>query len=711
MDTTLTMTRRAALAGGTLLGGALVVPLTAACAVTPAARELAASPWLAVTAAGKVALALPKTEMGQGILTAITMIVAEELAVAPADVDVTIPDGDAARFAPVGQGTGGSSSIRELWQPLREAGAKARVALVRAAAAQWKVAEAECRAEQGAVIHAASKRVLPYAALVPAAAAAPLPADATPLPASAFRVLGKPVRRLDGGAKARGQAEFGIDVIVPGMKYAAIAHAPAFGGALGAVDEAAAKAVPGVLALVRDPDALIVVATNTWAARQGLAAAAPRWTAPAAVAGTQHAAITGAIASALDKPGFVAVEKGDVAAARTGAAKTVTADYHQAFLAHATMEPGNCVAHVKDGACEIWTGSQVPSSARETAAKALGFPLEKVTLHNRLMGGGFGRRLETDMVSRAVKLAARVPWPVKLTWSREQDMAHDWYRPAYIDRFQVALDSGGKPIAWEHKIAGSSIMARLMGPKFAGVDEDVVDEMKTPLYDAPARKVTFQQSESLVPTSWWRGVGPLRTAFAVECLVDELAHAAGHDPLQYRLDLITDPRARAVLEAVRTRSGWGAGGDKAAGTGMGVAVIHNWDTYMAAVAAVSVGPDKQIVVRKVTIAVDCGQVINPSGIAAQIDSGVIFGGSAALWGEITIAGGAVEQSNFHDYRVMRMAECPLIETMIVESGAKPGGMGEPPCAVIGPALANAVFAATGKRVRNLPLQKGLEALA
>lgn len=701
------------------LAGALAVPVVAgpartlaAASAAPAAagKGLAANAWLGVGADGKVTLALPKTEMGQGILTALAMIAAEELAVAPGDVAVTIADGDADRFAPISTETGGSTSIRELWQPLREAGAKARVALVQAAAAKWQVPAAACQAQAGAVVHKPSGKVLPYAALVAAAAVAPLPADAPVLPASAYSVIGRNLRRLDGGAKARGKAEYGIDVVVPGMKFAAIQRSPVYGGTLTAVNEAAARAVPGVDAVVKVADALYVVASNTWAARQGLAAAAPTWAADPARKSARHADILAAVAQGLDKPGTVAIDNGDLAKARAAAAleggRSFTADYHQAFLAHATMEPGNCVAHVKDGACTIWTGTQVPAAARSVAAKALGLPLDKVTVHNRLMGGGFGRRLENDLIERAVELAARVPWPVKLTWSREEDMAQDWYRPAYADRFSIALDAAGKPVAWEHKIAGSAIMARLLGDKFNGIDDDVVDGMTTPLYEVPARKVTFQQVESLVPTSWWRGVGPLRTAFAVESVVDELAHELGRDPIEYRLALITDPRARHVLETVRALSGWGT--KPPAGTGLGVAVLHNWGTYIAAVAEVAVGADKQIALRKVTVAVDCGQAINPSGIRAQIDSGVLFGGSAALYGEVTFDGGAAGQSNFHDYRVLRMNEAPRIETTLIASTETPGGMGEPPCAVIFPALGNAVFAATGKRLRTLPLQKGLE---
>jgi len=702
-------TRREVLIGSGVVTGSLVIPMALGAGRSKAAGvpSVAGNAWLGVNADGHVTLAMPKTEMGQGILTTITMIAAEELAVKPDDVIVTIADGDAARFAPIDQGTGGSTSTREVWLPLRTAAAKARVALVMAGAKQWGVPLAECDAHDGAVVHTASGKVLPYAALVAAAAAAPLPTDAPLRPASSYTVIGKSHKRLDGDAKARGVAEYGIDVFVPGMKFAGLQVSPVFGGKLANVDEAAARKVAGVTGVIRGDDVVYIIGDNTWAVRQGIAAANAQWTADPKLSGTQHAQIISAVTAALDKPGFVALTSGDLDVSRKGAAHRFSASYTQPFLAHATMEPANCVAHVHDGECTIWTGTQIPSDARKAAATRLGLPIEKVTVHNRLMGGGFGRRLEADMVERCVDLAKQVPFPVKLIWTREEDTAHDWYRPAYADRIDIAVGADGKIAAWEHKIAGSSIMARLMGGAFKGIDDDAVEGAISPIYPAAARKVTFQQQESMVPTSWWRGVGPLRSAFVMESAVDELAHSLNADPIAWRLAHIDDPRAKAVLENVRDKSGWA---DKpAAGTGRGVAVIHLWETYMAAVAEIEVDKDHQITVKRVTVAVDCGQAINPSGVLAQIDSGVIFGSSAALYGEITIANGRVEQSNYNDYRVLRMNEAPVIHTTLIESHEKPGGMGEPPNAIIFPALANAVFAATGKRVRALPLQKGLEA--
>lgn len=697
MNRDLNLSRRGMLAGTAALGAALVVPLGrgAGAVDLPA---LAANGFLSITAAG-VELALPKTEMGQGVYTSLAMLVAEELGVAAQQVSITIPDGNAARFAPIDQGTGGSTSIRELYKPLRQAAANARAALVGAAARQWGVGADACDLAGGMVVEAGGGRRLPVGALIAAASAAPLPKDAPPR-AGALKVIGKPTRRLDSLAKVTGAAQFGIDVRLPGMKVATLAQCPIFGGTLAGLDEAAALAVPGVVRIVRGKDVVYVVADHYWAALQGYNAANPQWQAPAQPA--EHAAVLADIAAALDQPGFEAKSSGDLPAARKAQARAYSATYTQPFLAHATMEPGNCTVHIKDGACEIWAGSQVPGQARDDAAKALGLPPEKVTFHNHLMGGGFGRRLETDMVVRAVELARQLPYPVKLVWSREEDVQHDTYRPAYADRITAALDANGKPLGWEHKIAGSSIMARLLGPAYKGVDEDAIEGAHVTPYALSAHRVTFQQAESAVPTSWWRGVGGLRSCFVVESFVDELAHAAGADPLAYRLSLITDPRIRAVVETVRAQSDWGAPLPK--GQGRGLAVLSLWGTVIAAVVEARVG-DGDVAVPRVTMAVDCGVVINPLGVAAQVESGAIFGLSAALYGEVTVKGGRVEQSNYHDYRILRLHEAPRIATHILPSQADPGGMGEPPCAVMAPALANAVFAATGKRIRDLPVAK------
>ncbi|MBN8831496.1 MAG: xanthine dehydrogenase family protein molybdopterin-binding subunit [Sphingomonadales bacterium] len=681
-------------------------------AATTAPADFKPNALLTIDGTGQIALALPKTEMGQGVYTSLTMLVAEELEVAPQAIRVDIPRGESGLFGKLDQGTGGSTSIRECWEPMRQAAANARAALVDAAAARWKVPASECRAQAGSVVHAASKRTAPYGALVAAAAALPVPEKA-PLKTAAdgFKVIGKPQRRLDSRAKVIGTAEYGIDVRLPGMKVATLAQSPVFGGKLGAADEDAAMKVKGVRKVVRLPDAVAVVADHYWAARKGLEALAPSWEDGANAVATQ-AAIVSSYAEAAQQPGNAAMGKDGIdaatlAKAMEGAVKRVSAVYEQPFLAHAAMEPGNCVVHVKDGGCEIWTGTQVPGSARDEAAAALGVPVEKVVLHNRLMGGGFGRRLEADYILRTIEVAKQVDAPVKLVWSREEDMQHDLYRPFYHDQIEAGLDAEGKPVAWNHKITGSSIMARLYPKYFKGVDADAVDgSVKTP-YTLPAQMVEYVRHESAVPTSWWRGVGGARSAFVVESFVDELAYVAGKDPLAYRRALASDPRAQAVLDLVAEKSGWAK--PAPAGRARGVALIHTWDTYMAQVVEVEKDAENGVRVVKVTAAVDCGQPINPLGIEAQVEGGIVFGITAALFGEVTIANGRIEQSNFHDYRMLRISEAPAIATYIVPSDQKAGGMGEPPVATIMPALANAVFALTGKRIRKLPIAKALTA--
>lgn len=703
MTTLTSASRRGFLVGSAALAGALVVPLHRALSAAPA--PLAANGYLAVLRDGQVSLALPKTEMGQGIMTALTMLVAEELGLAPTAVAVSIPPADKARFAPVDTTTGGSTSIRELWKPLRQAAANARAALVGAAARTWKVAPDGLTLADGAVVNPANGQTLPFARLVPEASAH-VPTDAVPLPASAWKVIGKDTRRLDSADKVRGKARFGIDVAVPGMKIATLAQSPVFGGKLAGHNAAAARAVPGVADVVALDDCLFVTADSLWTAKKGLEAAAPTWN-EGANAGLSQAQVDAALTAAVAKPGVTAKAEGDLATARAGAARTVDALYHQPFLSHATMEPGNCTAHVTPQGVEVWTGTQVPSDARAAAARVAGVAEDKVQLHNFLMGGGFGRRLETDMVERTVSLAAKVPYPVKLVWSREEDIQHDMVRPAYADRISASLDKSGKVVAWEHRIAGSSIMARLLGDKFNGVDDDAVDGAIAPLYPAQARLVTFSRVESAMPTGWWRGVGGLRNTFVIESFADELALAAGQDPLAWRLAQIANPRAKAVLQKAASEAGWGKALPK--GEGLGLAVLHIWDTCLAAVAHVKVGADKQIVVPEVTVAVDCGPAINPLGVKAQVEGGVIFALSAALYGGATLDKGRIAQSNYHDIRVLRMNEAPRVACHVMPTDNAPGGMGEPPAAVIAPAVANAIFAATGKRVRQVPLQAGFEA--
>lgn len=698
------MMRGAALGATVLL---LEVKLTGG-AFASEAEGFASNPFVGLAEDGTVSLFLPKSEMGQSVYTALAMLVAEELELDPAAIAVTLPPGDAGRFGEITQDTGGSTSIREVWQPLRQAAADMRAALTEAAARRWQVVPEQCSAEGGAIVHSATGRRLTYSELAAEAAAAPLPSK-TPLKLpSEFRVIGQSTKRLDAPAKVRGEATYGIDVRVPGMKIAALAQSPTIGGKLGAIDESAAMKVAGVRQIVRLDDAVAVIADHYWAAKKGLDALAPQWLAGPNES-LDQSALVGAITNSLAAEGAFAVKQGDVDAALRSAAQRVEATYDQPFLAHAAMEPGNCVVEVRAGSCEIWTGTQIPGSAREQAGTVLGLSAEKVTLHNYTLGGAFGRRLEADMILRALQIGRQVDGPVKIIWSREEDIQHDIYRPYYQDRLVAGLDINGRPVAWQHRIAGSSIMARLYPKFYEGVDSDAVEGAQTTLYGINAREVEWVRQESPVTTGWWRGVGGLRSAFAVESFIDELASTAHADPLAYRRSLISDERALAVLDLVSEKSDWGRATPQ--GTGRGVAVLNIWETYVALVLEVMVKADGELKIPRAVMAVDCGQPVNPAGIRQQLESGVIFGLSAALFGEITFAGGKVEQSNFHDYRPLRMDECPAIESHIVKSSASPGGLGEPPAAVVAPALVNAVFAGTGKRIRALPVVKALAAEA
>lgn len=719
MDDCSILSRRGMLRGALATIPPLIIGIrfgTAAAAVSGMADAVRSAQFvpdalLAIGSDGLVALELPKTEMGQGVYTSLTMLVAEELEIAPSAIRVDIPKGEEGRFDKISQETGGSTSIRECWEPVRQAAANARAALIGAAAQQWGVRLADCRVEHGEVLHPASKRSAAYGTLVRAAADRPIPYGTPLKPASAFKVIGKPLRRLDAPAKVRGEAEYGIDVQLPGMKVATLAQSPVFGGKLENIDEAAAKQVKGVRQIVRLPDAVAVIADHYWAARKGLEALGPTWSEGTNATASQES-IVAALAEAAKGKGVPATAESGANAAKidkalAGAARRIAAVYEQPFLAHAPMEPGNCVVHVKDGGCEIWTGTQIPGAARAQAAAFLGVAPDKVVLHNRVMGGGFGRRLEADYILRALEVASQVEGPVKLIWSREEDLQHDLYRPCYHDSLEAGLDSSGKPVIWKHKITGPSIMARLYPDNFKGLDEDAVEGAASTPYELAAHHVAFVRQESLVPTSWWRGVGGARSAFVVESFIDELAHAAGADPLVYRRSLISDPRSRAVLDLAAAKADWSKPAPP--NRARGIALIHLWGTYMAHVVEAEKDGENGVRVVKVTVAVDCGLPINPLGIAAQVEGGVIFGLTAALFGEVTIANGRVAQSNFDNYRLMRISEAPTIATHIVPSDQPVGGMGEPPVAAVIPAVANAVFALTGKRIRKLPIAKILSA--
>jgi isoquinoline 1-oxidoreductase subunit beta len=663
-----------------------------------------------------ITLVMPKVEMGQGTYTSLPMLIAEELEVDLAAVTLEAAPPDPAVYgfavdpsAPEGierdQSTGTSLSIIQCWTPLRQAGASARLMLLQAAAQRWRVPVATCQAQRGEVTHAASGRRLTYGALAAAAAALPVPV-APPLKAAKdFRLIGRATPRRDTPGKVDGSALFGIDARPPHSKVALIALSPVEGGSImEPLASAAALAVRGVRQVVNEGDVIAVVADDTWAAMQGMRALAPRWN-DGANAAVQQAAIVADLEAAVHEDGAVASRKGDPAAAAAHARARVDAIYHQPFLAHATLEPMNCTVDWRHGECEIWTGTQAPDRAVAKLA-ALGLKPEQIRIHNHLIGGGFGRRLEVDGIVLAARIARHVPGPVRVLWRREEDIQHDRYRPYYVDRLRASLDARGMPVAWRHTIAGAGLWALYYGEATVknGVDYDAVTSAADLAYPLEQMEVRFVRRDPPgVPTGWWRGVGPTRSVFAVESFIDELAAAAQKDPVRYRRALLREPRLRAVLDLAADRAGWGTG--LAAGSGRGVSIQFAFGSYLAQVAEVSMGRDGQPRVERVVCAMDCGQVVNPDTVRAQLEGGVTFGLSAALGNEITIANGRVQQSNFHDFPSLRMPEAPRVEVHLVASAESPGGVGETGTSCVAAALCNAIYAATGKRIRTLPVSR------
>jgi isoquinoline 1-oxidoreductase beta subunit len=580
--------------------------------------------------------------------------------------------------------------------------------LVTAAAASWNVDPASCRAQKGLVTHPPTGRTLTYGALAAGAAALAVPDNVPLKPPKDFKLIGTAIKRLDTKSKVNGTAQYGIDVRLPGMLIATVAASPVLGGKVAGVDDAKAKAVPGVRQIVRLDDVVAVVADHMWAAKQGLAALDIRWDdGPNATLTT--ADVVRELAKASESGGVIARKDGDPESALAGAAKKVEATYESPFLAHATMEPMNCTVHVRTDSCEVWTGSQVVSRVQATAAEVTGLPREKVTVHNHLLGGGFGRRLEVDYVTQAVRIAKQVDAPVKVVWTREEDTQHDVYRPYYYDRLAAGLDERGLPVAWTHRIVGPAIIARYLPQAFTnGRDVDAVDGAVQLRYDIPAIQVEHvRHEEPVLNTGFWRGVGVTHNNFVVESFTDELAAASKQDPVAFRRALLGKaPRALAVLDLAARQARWGTRLPR--GHGHGVALLYSdWDSYLAEVAEVEVTSSGDVRVHRIVCAVDCGRMINPDIVTAQIEGGIVYGISAALWGEVTLKDGRVEQSNFHNYRALRMNETPSIEVHLVRSDEAPGGIGEPGTAVTAAALANAIYAVTGKRLRKLPLESAL----
>jgi isoquinoline 1-oxidoreductase beta subunit len=655
---------------------------------------------------GQIVLIMPYVEMGQGTYTSIPMLIAEELEVELKQVRLEHAPPDEKLYANplLGvQATGNSNAIRGAWQPLREAGAIARTMLVAAAAKRWDVDPASCRAQSGEVFHPATGRTIKYGELAADAARIAVPAGVALKRSEDFKLIGTPAKRLDIPAKVNGTAVYGIDVRLPGMKFATLAQSPVFGGRVKSVDDAAAKAVKGVRQIVRLDDAVAVVADHMGAAKKGLAALVIEWD-----DGTHAKLNTGDIARELERAtlnsGPVAQNIGDVGRAMAGAATKVEATYQVPFLAHATMEPMNCTVHVRNDRCEVWVGNQAIARSQAAAAKTAGMRLDQVVVHNHLIGGGFGRRLEADGVARAVEIAKHVDGPVKVVWTREEDIQHDMYRPYWFDRLSAGLDGKGMPVAWNNRFAGSSIIARWLPPGFNnGLDPDSTEGAINLTYALPNLHVEYVRVEPPgIPTAFWRSVGPSHNVFVTESFMDELAAAAKQDALAYRLLLLDrSPRAKAVLQLAAEKAGWGQPLPESVGRGVSLQFVFG--TYMAHVAEVEVSKGGAVRVRRVVCAVDCGTVVNPDTVRAQIQSAVVFGITAALHGEITLTNGRVEQTNFDNYQMLRIDEAPVIEVHIVQNFEPPGGMGEAGTSAIVPAVTNAIFAATGRRLRKLPV--------
>jgi isoquinoline 1-oxidoreductase subunit beta len=658
-----------------------------------------------------VTVLLAHSEMGQGIWTGLAMLIAEEL-----DCDWSKIHVEHAPAAPIYahpafgmQMTGGSTSTWSEFDRYRTAGAMTRAMLVKAAAAQWKTDARHLRTESGYVVR--GKDRVSYGKLAVAAQAQQPPKNVKLKDRKQWKLLGKPTRRLDSPEKITGKAQFGMDVRFPGLRTALVARAPVFGGKVRSFDPSEAKSVPGVEKVVQVPTGIAVVAKDFWSAKRGRDALLPRlqWEdGPGAT--LDSAALLRDYRDKAQSKGTVAAQKGDADAALAKAAKRVVAEYDVPYLAHAPMEPLNCTVKIEGGRCEIWTGTQFQTMDQMSAAKIAGVPQENVSIHTQFLGGGFGRRATptSDFVSEAVQVAKAAGVPVKTVWTREDDIHGGYYRPLFLHRIEAGLDERGTPVAWKQTIVGQSILAGTPFEQFMvknGVDATSVEGVTESPYleSVGAKLVTLHSPKLPVTVLWWRSVGNTHTAFAMESMIDELAVAAGRDALEFRTAMLREkPRHLRALKAAAAKAGWGKKPPR--GRARGLAVHESFGSIIAQVAEVSVDEDRSIRVHKVSCAVDCGTAINPLGIEAQVQGAIAFGLSAVLHSELTLKDGKVEQSNFHDYRVLRLPDMPQVSVEVLESDAKMGGIGEPATAPISAAVANAVYALTGQRLRSLPLR-------
>ena len=699
----------AAIGGGLLVSLYVPLPDGRSDALAAEEKDFALNAFVRIGTDESVTVISAHSEMGQGIYTSLPMLLNEELQADWSKVLVEAAPVDRVYNHPVFgiQMTGGSTTSPAEWERYRRMGALARTMLVEAAARQWNVEASSCHVDNGAVIHGATRRRASYGSLANAAAQLTPPADVPLKSAKAFTLIGKPTRRLDTPSKTNGTAQFGLDVSVPGMLTAVVARPPVFGGKVAKFDASETLKVPGVKAVEQVPSGVAVIAARFWPAKIGRDKLVIDWDlGPNAGLSTDQ--MLRDFAEVAKQPGTIAKKTGDPATALKTAAKTITAEYDVPYLAHAMMEPLNCVVDLRPDSCEIWTGTQFETIDRANAAQVAGLPPEKVQIHTTLLGGGFGRRANpaSDFVVEAVHVAKAAKAPVKVVWTREDDLKGGWYRPMWHDRFVAGLDANGNPVAWTHTIVGQSIMQGTLFESFGikdGVDAASVEGAADILYGIPNVQVDLHTPKIGVPVQWWRSVGHSHTGFSVEAFLDEVAHAGGKDPYELRRALLAkQPRMLAVLELAAQKAHWGS--KLPAGVGRGIATHFSFDSYVAQVVEASVEKNGTVRVHRVVCAVDCGMAINPDTVKAQMEGGIIFGLTAALKSEITLKDGRVEQGNFHDYQMLRIFESPEIEVHIVPSSESPTGVGEPGVPPVAPALANAIFAATGKRIRRLPIR-------
>lgn len=692
--------RRSFIKSSTLAATSLIIgfthdPQKSLAAKTKIKNELGI--WIRISSDDTITLIVPSSEMGQGVNTSLPMIIAEELdanwesirtETAPANSDYKNPEG----FGP--QITGGSNSVKGFWNLLQETGAAAREMLVKAAAQRWNVPLEECDTKLGNVIHKNTNKKLSYGKLAVAASKIEVPSSPTKKSKEKYSLVGKSIQRIDVPEKVTGAAKFGIDIRLPEMLFATVRQSPIFGGDILSLDEVAAKAIRGVKAVVAVPNGIAVVADNTWRAKKGMDALNPQFTGGETTKLSSQN-IHNKLITALDEEGKAKIDT----------EKSLDLEYEVPFLAHSTLEPMNCTASVKGSSCEVWVPTQNQGMSMDVTKEITGLNDEKIKINTTLLGGGFGRRGETDFVTQAVTISKSLSKPVKVTWMREEDMQHDFYRPACISRFQIGLSKEGLPIQWENQLAGPSILKRFVAAMgWFGVDPTSTEGANELPYTIPDFNFDYSLVDTGVPVGFWRSVGSSYNAFFTECAIDEAAILANQDPYEYRLKLLKDqPRYLKVLEKVAKNANWGEPLPK--NHGLGLAIHKSFGSIVSTVIEVSSNAPGIIKLQKAWIVIDCGKVVNPDIVMAQMEGGFIFGLSAALGEEITLKDGRVEQSNFHDYSILRLKGCPKISVEIVESGSEIGGVGEPAVPLAAPALINAIFSVSGKRIRSLPLSK------